>query len=75
MNIIRLLYHHAGKALVATALPISAGQKQFDMNYIDPHMLLEFARQKVTPSAELLWNEGMDDFMLVLDKAMSARTA
>ncbi|MCK4910645.1 MAG: class I SAM-dependent methyltransferase [Thermodesulfovibrionales bacterium] len=75
MNIIRLLYPHAGKALVATALPISAGQKQFDLNYIDPDMLLEFARQEVTPSAELLWNEGMDDFMLVLDKTTSARTA
>ncbi len=75
MNIIRLLYPHTGKALVATALPSHARQKQFDLNYIDPDMLLEFARRVVTPCAELLWNEGMDDFMLVLDKTSSARTA
>ncbi len=75
MNVIRLLYPHADKALVATALPISTRQKQFDLNYMDPHMLLEFARQEVTPNADLLWQEGMDDFMLVLDKTSSARTA
>ena len=66
MNIIRLLYPHTGKALVATALPISAGQKQFDMNYIDPEVLLEFIRQEVSPSAGILWHQEIEDFMLLV---------
>ena len=66
MNIIRLLYPHTANALVATALPISAGQKQYDMNYIDPEVLLEFIRQEVSPSAEILRHQEIEDFILLV---------
>ncbi len=66
MNIIRLLFFHTNISLVATALPSNARQKQFDLNYIDPEVLLEFIRQEVSPSAELLWHQDIEDFMLLV---------
>lgn len=66
MNVIRLLYPHTGKALIATAVAISAGQKQYDMNYMDPDALLEFARAQVSSSAEILKHQEIEDFMLLI---------
>ncbi len=67
-KVLKMLFERCSTALAFNALSAHSRKKDFELNYIDPQEILEFAKGELSPHAEIRQGRVPDDFKMFVYK-------